>query len=257
VNKVPVSEYKTFINRARTITSNQVYPLSIAEGNQPGDIFTDNLEHVTAVLFWHFCGFSYLSGTPSKAFLEEIYKEFFLKEKERRFLLITDDSVVISFFSCQPGIVINDRIEYKYGKTAEKTESSTNKNSCKIEKIDREILPCIQGRIIPSFSWDSGETFLQKGMGFVIRENDAIAAVAFSAAVSSEEIDIGVETMEPFRGKGYAKALTERMCEETLDQGKQPVWAHAKQNLISGKTARRCGFIQDRTNAVIWKEDKL
>ena len=58
MNKVPVSEYKTFINRARTITSNQVYPLSIAERNQPGDIYTDDPEQVTAVLFWHFCEFN-------------------------------------------------------------------------------------------------------------------------------------------------------------------------------------------------------
>jgi len=251
MNKVPVIDYKTFIKWAGSNTANQVYPLSIAEGNQPGDIFTDNLEHVTAVLFWHFCGFSYLSGAPSKAFLEEIYREFFLNEKGRRFLLITDDSDVITFFSGKPGIVTSERIEYQYGKTREKTESSVNKTDCRIERIDREILPCIQGRIIPSFSWDSREQFLQKGMGLVIREHDAIAAVAFSAAVSSEEIDIGVETMEPFRGNGYAKVLTERMCEEILGQGKQPVWAHAQQNLISGKTALHCGFIKDRINTVI------
>lgn len=255
MNKVPVIDYKNFINWAESNTANQVYPLSIAEGNQPGDIYTDNPEQVTAVLFWHFCGFSYLSGTPSKAFLEEIYREFFLKEKERRFLLITDDSDVITFFSGKPGVVTSERIEYKHGGQG-KTESSANKTDCRIERIDSEILPCIRGRIIPSFSWDSGEQFLQKGMGFVVREHDAIAAVAFSAAVSSEEIDIGVETMEPFRGKGYAKALTERMCEEILGQGKQPVWAHAKQNLISEKTALHCGFIKDRINVVIRKEEK-
>ena len=31
----------------------EVYPLSIVEGNQSGDIFVDDIERPTFALFWH------------------------------------------------------------------------------------------------------------------------------------------------------------------------------------------------------------
>ena len=43
------------------------------------------------------------------------------------------------------------------------------------------------------------------------------------------------------------------MCEEILSLEKRSEWAHAKQNVISEKTALCCGFVKDRTNAVIRK----
>jgi hypothetical protein len=55
---------------ARNCTSNTVYPLSIEEGFQDGNvIFSDDSK---AALFWHYCGFAYLSGRVEESFLEKI-----------------------------------------------------------------------------------------------------------------------------------------------------------------------------------------
>ena len=43
--------YKNYIKCAKTITSNQVYPLSIAEGSQTGDIFTDGERDILKFVF--------------------------------------------------------------------------------------------------------------------------------------------------------------------------------------------------------------
>jgi len=252
MNKVPLSEYTNYIAWAKACTSNQVYPLSIAEGNQPGDIYIDNPEQVTAVLFWHFCGFAYLSGNPSEAFLREIYEAFYLQERERRFLLITDSADIVGYYSGKPGIVTGSRIEYQYEQSSEQISIQIPPNT-RIERINSGNLPLIHGRIIPSFSWDSGEHFLEKGLGYVVLEGESIAAVAFSAAVSSEEIDIGVETMEPFRGKGCATLLARTICQTICKMGKRPVWAHAEQNAASGRTALGSGFEVKQRNIVIKK----
>ena len=267
MNKVPLSEYGNYIAWAKACTSNQVYPLSIAEGNQPGDIYTDNLEQASAVLFWHFCGFAYLSGSPSEAYLEEIFEAFYLRKRERRFLLITDSSEIAGYFSGKPGITTGTRLEYQYETASEKILRTDEEHqyvkasqdilrSCdnpgyRVERISSQLLPRIQGRIIPSFSWDCGEQFLEKGLGYIVTEGESIAAVAFSAAVSSEEIDIGVETMEPFRGKGYATLLANTMCQTICQMGKRPVWAHAEQNAASGRTALASGFRVKKRNIVI------
>ncbi len=85
--------------------------------------------------------------------------------------------------------------------------------------------------------------------------NSRNSAVAFSAAVSSDEVDIGVETHGDYRRKGLAGLLTDRMCEQIISIGKRPVWAHSISNKGSMNTAMKCGFVQDRINTVIKKKD--
>ena len=61
-------------------TANRVYPLSIAAGIQPGEIYVDD----KAVLFWHYCGFGYITGKPSEAFLSDILSETLHERSNRR-----------------------------------------------------------------------------------------------------------------------------------------------------------------------------
>ena len=55
--------------------------------------------------------------------------------------------------------------------------------------------------------------------------------------------------------EGLAAVLSDRMCEHILEVGKKPVWAHSSSNLGSMKTALKCGFVQDKINTVIRKND--
>ena len=226
-------------------TSNVVYPLSIAEGFQDGNvIFSDDFK---AALFWHYCGFAYLSGSVEESFLEKIYQEYFEKTLDRRFVLITDNSKVIEFFSDKDDIVTDKRVEYRFGNLLQ----SAPECIYKVEPITESNYDRIHGNIVPTFSWSSKEQFLQKGFGFVALDGDKVIAVAFSAAVSSDEVDIGVETDENYRHQGLAKVVADRMCREIISQGKKPVWAHAIANEGSKYTALGAGFVEDRINAVI------
>ena len=182
------------MNWARQCRSNQVYPRSIAEGIQKGDIFTDRGNSPRAVLFWHYCGFGYLTGNPDEGFLEMIRQELLCGVTDRRFLLITDDPVVIRFYEGRSEINISRRIEYQFvrfagqavnhaGQPTEQGGQITGyirpedeptavpaKEDFRIERIDRTLLSRIEGRIIPSFSWESDERFLKHGFGYVAIE---------------------------------------------------------------------------------------
>jgi len=63
------------IEYAKECTANRVYPLSIATGTQEGDIYINGKG---CVLFWHYCGFAYISGDVSTVFLEEVYQYFLI-----------------------------------------------------------------------------------------------------------------------------------------------------------------------------------
>ena len=246
-----MDKYKTqYYEYAKQCSSNRVYPLSIVEGMQDGEIIPDDENNIKAVLFWHYSGFAYLSCDADESFLQKIYEDYYLKENERRFILITNDPKVIQFFSDKDDLVFDKRAEYSFSSLQQKEF----KCDYRIERIDESNYERIQGRIIPTFSWIGKEQFLKNGFGYVALDGDNVIAIAFSAAVSSEEVDIGVETDENYRYKGLAKALADKMCREVLNIGKKPVWAHAVSNEGSKHTALAVGFVEDRINTVIRKK---
>ena len=248
MNKVDIKEYTNYIEYAQKCTANRVYPLSIAAGIQDGDIYTDGNG---CVLFWHYCGFAYVSGTVSSSFLEEVYWEFLANNNARRFLLITDSQLITDYYSSHDELLFNKRIEYTHNGRLKKPVDPDN--HFVIDRIGINNIEDIQGRIIPSFSWANNSDFLKYGFGFLARRENDFAAVAFSRAVSSEEVDIGVETCENYRRNGLASYLSYKMCEEIIRQGKHPVWAHAEKNEGSRKTAFSVGFKSAHVNTVIRK----
>ena len=231
---------------ARNCSANAVYPMSMAEGFQDGTVISDG----DAVLFWHYAGFAYISGNPDEGFLNKIYQKFYLKEPERRFVLITDDPKAEEYFAGKEGVRLEKRAEYRFGKLP----NAEPECKYRTERISEENYDKISGKIVPGFSWKDKEQFLKNGFGFVALDGEKVIAVAFSAAVSSEEVDIGIETDENYRHRGLAKVLADKMCREIILQGKKPVWAHSVSNEGSKYTAESVGFIQERVNTVILRK---
>jgi hypothetical protein len=173
---------------------------------------------------------------------------------KRRFLLITDSKYVSDYYSDRERLRLDKRIEYNQGGIP--VNMPMLDGSFGVERIKADNIGEIRGRITPSFSWKDSDTFLRNGSGFTARskEDGSFAAVAFSSAVSPEEVDIGVETAEAYRHHGLASNLAYRMCVEIIQQGRKPVWAHAETNTGSQKTALSVGFKPCGINTVIYKE---
>ena len=250
MRKIDRSKYREFMDPAKKCAADRVYPMSIAAGIQDGEIYTDDRG---CLLFRHYCGFAYISGTVSPDVLEEIYQKFFVPETDRRFLLITDSDLVSDFYSDRELVRLDQRIEYVHSGMPEKAPVLAA--GFDLERITAGNYADIHGRIIPSFSWKSRDSFFENGFGFLARsrEDGCFAAVAFSSGVSQEEVDIGVETAELYRHNGLASYLAYKMCGEIIKQGKKPVWAHAVTNTGSGRTAVSAGFRPFRVNTVIRK----
>ncbi len=254
MRKINEKDYKEYSSWARENTANQVYPCSITEGFQSGEVYVNDGPDVESVFFWHYCGFGYISGHASDDFLQDIYSEMISGRNERRLVLITADDDVTAFFRNR-NVLIDSRAEYAY--PCRDGFDVIDESEYRIERITRENISKIEGRIIPSFSWESREQFLKEGFGYIALDQERVCAVAFSAAVSSMEIDIGVETHEDYRRKGLAAILAGRMCEHIVEIGKKPVWAHSISNKGSMNTALKCGFVQDRITTVIKKDETI
>ena len=83
MEKISKNNYKNYILWAKKNTANTVYPCSIAEGFQPGDIYVDDDSNIKSVFFWHYCGFGYISGKASGKMMGDIYTEMISSHNDR------------------------------------------------------------------------------------------------------------------------------------------------------------------------------
>ncbi len=241
MKKVKEEYYSDYIELAGSNTCNTVYPMAIAEGLQSGDIYTDDTEKQQYALFWHESGFAYLSGHPKPEDLDEIYA--LMKNESgknpRRFVLESKDEPVAGFFREKEDIEEHPRYGFRLRKPQPQEEIP---EGYELREIDEDLLSRIEGRIVPLNFWNTSEEFLTKGKGYCLVNNGEVAAVSFSAAVSSRQIDIGIETQESHRRKGLAVIVAKKMTEYVLSIGKEPVWDCDVANAGSKATAERVGF---------------
>ena len=211
-----------------------VYAYAVAEGIQSGILYTD--ENETVLLVRHVCGFALLFGDYTEDTLREIGEMIRQPAPFSRMILFAPDDRAAAYFSNQDDFITEQRLFFRYSSGEIPPESSA------AEHLTPARTEQISGRITPSFSWDNMDDFAINGTGYCIMQDGVPAAWAFSAAVSSRETDIGVETHENYRRRGFAFAAASAMIRDTLLRGKQPVWACHAENTGSRKLAEALGF---------------
>ena len=120
--------------------------------------------------------------------------------------------------------------------------------------LDKDILSKLEGRIIPAYSWNSSEDFLEKGKGYCILHGNEIVTVAFTAAISDTEVDIGIETNIKYRKQGFGKCVASRMVKDILKMNKTPIWECNTNNLGSKAIAESVGFEVLETHPLFMKK---
>lgn len=103
--------------------------------------------------------------------------------------------------------------------------------------------------------WENDDDFLYRGKGYCIICKNDIASWAFSAAVSSKEIDIGIETSPQYKQKGLGMIVARKMIQYAIGQGRNPVWACHCQNIASKTIAEKLGFVKISECSIIKKKD--
>lgn len=231
LTQIPAAQAAAFIDPAGC---GAVYPLSMAAGYQGGSVFTDG----TSALFWHDAGFAYLYGRLDEPFLSQVHA--MMTAPERRLVLFAENEPEKAYFREKTGLAIGQRCFFSHSGSA--PELPALPAGMRIVQIGGVLLRKLSGRVTPAFSWKEPGAFLQYGRGFCILDGDEPAAWAFSAAVSEEEIDIGVETCPAYQGRGLATIAAGHMIRFCYAQEKRPVWACSAGNTASRKTAEKLGF---------------
>ena len=240
MEKLDRTSYQSIIQQIEKTPCGTIYPLSIADMNQYGDIYKEG----DSVLLWHYCGFAFLYGVCDTFFLEAIYNMFLspCSNLSRRFILFSANPRVIEFFQNKHDVVFGKRYNYDYPLSNPLSRGKITPDY-QICRFNTELFDNILGRITPRFSWRDASEFLNHGMGYCVQYKKRAVSWAFSAAVSRDELDIGIETVSDFRHMGLGLVVAEKMIQFCFEQRKRPVWSCDVNNIASQKIAEKLGFV--------------
>ncbi len=257
------SQYKILTEPLKQVKFNISFALSVIEQEVSGKVYVDNYENPNTFYVVHPYGMSLLFGDYSNTEFNKGFREYALNliniRSEHEWMQVFPnawDKVITELFGDklikeasntdkkESGIIeLNTRVNFKFNK--EKYLSSkleTLPPNCTIVQTDKDVFRKMKGNVIPSNFWDSAEDFLNKGMGFTLLCENRNASTAYSAFVHKYKLEIGIETLEEFRGKGFAYYACSALIDYCIANGYEPDWACRLENTSSYKLALKLGF---------------
>lgn len=229
---ISISEYRSFIPLAEKTGFGSVYPLSVAQGFQSGQIYRFG----SCILFRHRSNFSFFTGTPGKEELRELH-DLTVSEGLK---LMCSDADICGRICSMGGLELIPRDNYSYPRDI--APDVKLHEGFSLQKIDEKLFGSITGRVSPSLYWRDYEEFRRSGTGICVMCGSEPVSWAFTSAVSSTEADIGIETSEPYRHRGLTAAAAAALIGEILP-GRRPTWCCQRSNLGSSRTAKKLGFV--------------
>lgn len=92
----------------------------------------------------------------------------------------------------------------------------------------------------------SVENVMEKALGLFLMDGDKILCEAFAGTSAMGIIEIGINTRESARQKGYATLTCAHLIQACESLGYQTYWNASKQNTVSAHLARKLGYRTER-----------
>jgi hypothetical protein len=140
-------------------------------------------------------------------------------------------------------IEVHTRVNFSFNKDKYlQINKATLSNNDTIVETGTQHFEQIKGSVIPLKFWDTAKDFEQKGKGFTLLHDGEIASTAYSAFVHDDKLEIGIETVEQYRGFGFAELTCCKLIDYCMEKELIPVWSCRFENKASYNLALKLGF---------------
>ena len=256
------SAYYKVLEPLKKITINNLFARTIIEKHLPGRVYVDNVNTPTIFYIVHPYGMSLLFGNCDNEEFNRQFREYALnKDKSRNKYewmqvfpdswdnrlndLFGSDLIKYSnnFKNEKDKVELNGRVNFKFNQDDYFTfKQNVSKINCKIVRTDKKIFYDMKGTVIPLFFWKDAEQFYNQGIGFSLFYDNNLASTAYSAYIHDNYLELGIETVEEYRGKGLAQYVCSALIDYCLQNNFEPMWACRLENTVSYKLAQKLGF---------------
>lgn len=273
MNVLPQNKYGEILEQLSEIPFNTLFARSVLELKANGMVWGDNQNTPKTIFIANSYGMSLLFGdTESEDFNTSLGDYLLNKNKNRsnyEYLQVYPDKWNSKVQELLKGKIINhaaaaakypqpeleamlekhrkshvfqwQRVNFKYAGT---NETITIDPQYNIKLIDSDIWERIEGSVIPKYFWKSKQEFLSDGIGYVLMNGNDIVSIAFSSCKHENSLEIGVETSEKYRGRGFARQICRELLTYCQENNYIPIWACRKENVGSYRLAKSLGFVE-------------
>ncbi|WP_339307497.1 GNAT family N-acetyltransferase [Paenibacillus sp. FSL L8-0435] len=248
---------------------------AVASGLNPGRIYVDDAENITAALIWIHgqSGFQLIGDSRSEPFLNEL-KEYMRERIEPELLDLHMHAVEIGVVDEAWEDVlrhisgkreISSDIQHVFKLNPDSISHQVPLDICasqdeevRILRIDEVLLgekrynnsQFLKDKI--SYFWTTIDVFLQHGFGYIAVHNDDIACVCLSAFIADQTHAVDIETVEVYRRRNYGAKVAKAFVEECGRVGIHPYWDCSPDNAGSIHLAQGMGMSLDFNYKVYW-----
>lgn len=248
---------------------------AVAYGLNPGRIYVDDAENITAALIWIHgqSGFQLIGDSRSEPFLNEL-KEYMRERIEPELLNLHIHAVEIGVVDETWEDVlqhisgkreISNEIQHVFKLNPDSISHQVPLDICasqdeevRILRIDEVLLgekrynnsPFLKDKIC--YFWTTIDDFLQHGFGYIAVHNDDIASVCLSAFIADQTHAVDIETVEVYRRRNYGAMVAKAFVEECGRVGIHPYWDCSPDNAGSIRLAQGVGMSLDFNYRVYW-----
>ncbi len=256
-------EYYMLIEPLSEVKINNLFARSVVERCVTGKIYVDSSVNASTFYVVHPYGISLLFGRFDNTIFNNAFKDYALNRYGTRdkyewmqtYPRNWDNVLNELFNSClvksadnkdNAGlnkIELNTRVNFKFNfEKYSHFKKEIKRADLTIIRTDRQIFNAMKGSVIPSYFWDNAEDFSDKGVGFSLLHNNELASTAYSAFIHDNKLEIGIETIEKFRGQGFAQYACSGLIDYCIENKYEPVWSCRLENTGSYKLALKLGF---------------
>jgi len=253
-------DYYKLIEPLKLVTINNLFARAVVEQKAPGKIFVANIHNPETFYVLHSYGMSLLFGKWDNYGFNQQFKEYALNNNQIRnkyeWMQVFPDEWNITLSKLlgnslvkqadnivETGVVeLNTRVNFKFSQEKFIKKMKKEHKNIEIIKTDENIFFNMPGTVVPKYYWFNEKDFIKNGVGFSLLYKKQLAATAFSSWIFDNKLEIGIETVEEFRGKGLAEMVCEAIIEYCISNKYEPIWSCRLENIGSYKLAKKLGF---------------
>lgn len=265
-------QYQKILEPLKALPFNTLFARAVLENKAKGTVYVDNQDKPKTIFIANSYGMSLLFGDTTNEEFNKSLIQYMMNNKSHRIKyewlqvypdtwntklseLLGDNIVKYSTLAesyqevelislidnyRRDKIIQWGRVNFKYVNNTLIQDKKYN-----IQRIDSIIYDKIKGTVIPKHFWNTKELFLTEGIGYALMDGEEVASVAFSSCMFTGLLEIGIETVEKYRGFGYAKQVCRELISFCIENSYTPIWACRRENTGSYNLAKSLGFEED------------
>lgn len=257
------NKYAKAAEAIQNATINTLFAEAVIEQKINGDIFVDNPDEPQTFYIVHPYGMTLLLGNCENENFNNQFREYALNSKGIRdkyewmqafpetwdttLLKLFGNKLIRSGENKEPQvkgmIELNTRVNFEFNrKDFLRLRKSIEDKEIKIVRTDKRVFSEMPGTVVPACFWGTEDDFLNNGIGFSLFYQNKLASTAFASFINGKQLELGIETVPAYRGKGFAQLVCQSLIEYCMENNYEPIWACRLGNTGSYKLAQKTGF---------------